>query len=143
MIDLIVFNVGNNRYALNIENIQRIIQMVELTEIPNGSDFIDGMISYENNIVKVLNFRKLIGLDAYEDEEKSLDDSSLKLLFYENKSEKFAIKVDSIEDIAHVGESKIMNLKDEESGSKYLELWGIVDINNILINVIKTIKIPS
>ncbi|WP_372999194.1 chemotaxis protein CheW [Sulfurimonas sp.] len=143
MMDLIVFNVGSSRYALNIENIQRIIQIVELTEIPNAHDLIDGMMSYENSVVKVLNFRKVIGLPPHEDENKNVEDSSLKLLFYESGSGNFAIKVDSIDDIAHVEESQIMNSDEEQSISKYLELSGVLDLDGVLINVIKTLKIPS
>jgi two-component system, chemotaxis family, chemotaxis protein CheV len=143
MMDLIVFNVGSSRYALNIENIQRIIQIVELTEIPNAHDLIDGMMSYENSVIKVLNFRKVIGLPPHEDENKDIEDSSLKLLFYENGSEHFAIKVDSINDIAHVEDSQIMNSDEEQSISEYLELSGILDLDGVLINVIKTLKIPS
>ncbi|MDA3908632.1 MAG: chemotaxis protein CheW [Sulfurimonas sp.] len=143
MIDLIVFNVGSSRYALNIENIQRIIQMVELTEIPNAHDLIDGMMSYENSVVKVLNFRKVIGLPPHEDENKDLENSSLKLLFYENGSKRFAIKVDSIDDIVHIEDSQIMNSDEEQSISEYLELSGVLDLEGVLINVIKTLKIPS
>ncbi|WP_294965212.1 chemotaxis protein CheW [Sulfurimonas sp.] len=143
MMDLIVFNVGSSRYALNIENIQRIIQIVELTEIPSAHELIDGMISYENSVVKVLNFRKVIGLAPHEDENKKLEDSSLKLLFYENGAEHFAIKVDSIDDIVHVEDTQIMNSTEEKSISEYLKLSGVLDIDGVLINVIKTLKIPS
>jgi len=143
MIDLIVFNVGSSHYSLNIENIQRIIQVVELTEIPNAHDMVDGMMSYENSVVKVLNFRKLIGLQPHEDESKDVEDSSLKLLFYENGSENFAIKVDSIDDIAHIEESQIMNSDEKQERSEFLELSGVLDLDGVLINVIKTIKIPS
>ena len=141
--DLIVFNVGSSRYALNIENIQRIIQIVELTEIPSAHDLIDGMMSYENSVIKVLNFRKVIGLPPHEDEGKDIEDSSLKLLFYENGDDHFAIKVDSIDDIAHVEDSQVMNSDEEQSISEYLELSGILDLDGVLINVIKTLKIPS
>ena len=143
MIDLIVFNVGSSRYALNIENIQRIIQIVELTEIPSAHDLIDGMMSFENSVVKVLNFRKVIGLPPHEDENRDVEESSLKLLFYENASDNFAIKVDSIDDIVHVEESQIMNGDEEQKISEYLELSGVLDIDGVLINVIKTLKIPS
>jgi len=143
MMDLIVFNVGSSHYALDIENIQRIIQIVELTEIPNAHDLIDGMMSYESSVIKVLNFRKVIGLPPHEDENKDVEDSSLKLLFYENGTEHFAIKVDSIDDIAHIEESQIMNSDEEQSISEYLELSGILDLDGVLINVIKTLKIPS
>ncbi len=72
MTDLIVFSVGNNHYALNIENVQRIIQASELTDIPNSHELIDGMMSYEDSVIKVVSFRKLIGLTAYEEELKKL-----------------------------------------------------------------------
>lgn len=72
MIDLIVFRIGINRYAINIENIQRIIQAESLTNIPNSNIFIDGMMSHEKKVIKVLNFRKLIGMDSYDEELKTL-----------------------------------------------------------------------
>ena len=143
MIDLIVFNVGSSHYALNIENIKRIIQIVELTEMPNAHDLVDGMMSYENSVIKVLNFRKVIGLPPHEDEGKKIEDSSLKLLFYENGSDNFAIKVDSIDDIVHVKEQEIMNKDEEQNISEFLELSGVLDLDGVLINVIKTLKIPN
>jgi len=72
-----------------------------------------------------------------------VEDSSLKLLFYENGSENFAIKVDSIDDIAHIEESQIMNSDEKQERSEFLELSGVLDLDGVLINVIKTIKIPS
>ncbi len=68
MIDLIVFRIGTNKYAINIENIQRIIQSVSLTNIPNSNSFIDGMMSHEEKVIKVLSFRKLIGMASYNEE---------------------------------------------------------------------------
>lgn len=72
MIDLIVFRIGTNKYAINIENIQRIIQAVSLTNIPNSNNLIDGMMSHEERVIKVLNFRKLIGMQSYDDELSTL-----------------------------------------------------------------------
>ena len=68
MTDLIVFSIGTNKYAINIENIQRIIQAVSLTNIPNANNFIDGMMSHEEKVIKVLSFRKLIGMPSYNEE---------------------------------------------------------------------------
>ena len=113
MIDLIVFSVQNNRYALNIENVQRIIQAVELTSIPNAHEYIDGMMSYEDSVIKVLNFRKLINLPLHVEDTIPTEDFSQKFLFYENENKIFAIKVDSIDDISHVKESDIMNSEED------------------------------
>ena len=254
MIDLIVFSVGDNRYAMNIENVQRIIQATELTNIPNAHKDIDGMMSYEDKVIKVLNFRKLIHMQTYEDELKSLfttlkqghadwvgslrksietgceftktlnphacglgkwidsftayDDhvvlvlnelteyhkqlhitggvaleaykadkeealrilnedimsiyehtmgaldtfvkeldlvanSLQKLIIYENDATPFAIKVDTIEDIAHVTEDTLINSKSESEVNEFLELDGVLDLKGVLINVIKTVKLPK
>jgi len=254
MIDLIVFSVDNNKYALNIENVQRIIQSVELTLIPNIHPYIDGMMSYEDSVIKILNFRKLIGLPTYNDElvvlftrlkeahqewvnelkssikngkefskttdpnicelgkwlndfnsyddkvsevlkdlinnhnklhqlgkhalevyeydkqeakniiDISLDDvfnntmgdmdifiyelekvsnSLQKLIFYENDGSNFAVKVDKIEDIAHIQESDIMSGDEDVSNNDFLNFEGILDLNGVLINIIKTIKLPD
>lgn len=254
MIDLIVFGVGSNRYAMNIENIQRIIQANHLTSIPNAHPYIDGMMSHEDSVIKVMSFRKLINYASYEDElkalfkelknthkdwldalkvsvdtgstfEKTTDphicelgkwidgftsyddrvsevlsqlvgyhkelhlkgaevceikkndieqarqifdidinniynhtmdaldtfvqelggvaDSLQKLLICETNEKKFAIKVDTIEDIAHVEESDIMVSDSDQKSSEFLELEGILDLNGVLINIIKTIKLPN
>jgi chemotaxis signal transduction protein len=253
MADLIVFSVGSNKYALDIENIQRIIQASELTNIPNAHPLIDGMLSHEEKVIKVLNFRKLINIQSYDEElralfsklkdahqewidslkhavennasftkttdahkcelgiwldsfnsyddrvsailkdlmsnhktlhesggdvlaiaknnkEKALDilntqiydnftntmgdidtfiaeldkvaNSLQKLIIYENSGKVFAIKVDKIEDIAHIEEGQIIQSNDEDNLSEFLELNGVLELDHILINVIKSIKIP-
>ncbi len=143
MIDLIVFSVASNKYALNIENIQRIIQATELTDIPNSHECIDGMMSHENGVIKILNFRKLIGLEVHEEDTKEVDEYTQKFIIVEKKDISFAIKVDLIEDIAHIEESDIMLSDNEDNENKFLELEGILDLDGVLINVIKTVNLPS
>jgi len=254
MIDLIVFSVGENKYALNIENVQRIIQSETLTNIPNSHSHIEGMMSYEDKVIKVLSFRRLISLKTYENElialfislkkaheewvntlkisietgieftktldphacglgkwidsftayddqvigiltelsdyhkqlhltggvalsknktnkeeslrilhedietiykytmdalDKFIDELDLvanslqKLIIYDNNGAVFAIKVDKIEDIAHVQESEFINTGDDHDVNDFLELEGVLDLQNILINVIKTVVLPK
>ena len=143
MISLIIFSVGNSRYSLNIDNIQRIIQAKGLTDIPNSHEYIEGMMSHEDGVIKVLNFRKLIGLPAHEEDSLEVDELSQKFIIFEKESLCFAIKVDSIEDIAHIEESSIMSSEQEVDGSEFLELQGVLELDGVLINVIKTVSLPS
>ncbi len=254
MIDLIVFSVGDNKYAMNIENVQRIIQVETLTSMPNVHKYVDGMMSYEDKVIKVLSFRKLIGMQTYSSElselfaslretheewmdelrisietgesfhktfdphacnlgkwidsftayddhvvevlkelveyhkqlytlggvayemrlqekEKALEilnveltniyhhtmgtlelftkeldivaDSLQKLLIYDNSDMLFAIKVDIIDDIAHVEESDFISSHNENDSSDFLELEGILDLDSVLINVIKTVSLAK
>ena len=254
MTDLIVFSVGDNKYAMNIENVQRIIQSEALTNIPNAHKFIDGMMSYEEKVIKVLNFRNVINMPSYDVELEKLfsklmnahelwieelrravedgvsftkttdphicelgqwldvfnsyDDevsavlkdlmehhkllhtsgeealalykqdpeaakklvsteiydtynhtmgdlklfvgnlclvanSLQKLIIYDNNGALFAIKVDTIEDIAHIQESEFKNTTNENEENEFLELEGVLDMDGVLINVIKTVNLPK
>lgn len=254
MTDLIIFNVKENRYALNIENIQRIIQAQELTPIPNAHPYVEGMMSYEERVIKVVSFRKMVNMESYEEELKSLfttlkgqhkewidalkhsvanhvqfqkttdphqcdlgkwldnftsyDDniseilkglnqnhkalhksaetilevntshpekaealvntqahmyyertmgavdvftqefetvanSLQKLLIYQNEEALFAIKVDAIVDIAHIDASTIKEPEESNKVSEFLELEGIIELNDVLVNVIKEVSLPQ
>jgi len=254
MKDLIVFKVGNNRYALNIENIQRIIQATDLIDIPNAHHLIDGMLSYESDVIKVVNFRKLIGIQRYKEELETLflrlkdahqswidglrqsvdrgasftgtldphkcelglwldnfnsyDDrvtailkdliknhkdlhvygsdvlrlkeldtkqasdminkeiydsfshtmsdmdifiseldkvanSLQKFIIYEDDVDTFAIKVDVIEDIAHIEDKDLISTNENNNRNEFLNLNGILDLKGVLINVIETVKLPN
>ena len=254
MADLIVFSVGSNKYALDIEHVQRIIQSQELTNIPNAHKLVDGIMSYEESVLKVVSFRNLIGLQSYkaelqelfeklkkghglwvddlkhsletgkkftkttnprmcelglwidsftsyddrvtevlstlvayhkqlhtrggdalelylEDKEAALKifnveiltmyehtmgalstfmeeldtvaNSLQKMLIYENNEKLFAIRVDTIEDIAHIEEGQIISSSEDDKQCDFLDLEGVLDIDGVLINVIKSVKLPS
>jgi len=66
MRSLIIFKVENNRYAINIDSIERIMQAQTLTPQAGSSAIIDGVMSYQDNVIKIVNFRKMIGLEKFE-----------------------------------------------------------------------------
>lgn len=142
MIDLIVFNVANNMYALSIENVIRISELRELTKIPNSHKFIDGIMSFEQKSVKVLSFRKLVGLDVHQEDIEDKAEKEQKMIFFKNQDNTFAIKVDGIRDIAHIEESDIM-VSNEDNKSEFLDIKGVIDINGKLINVIEDLRLPK
>ena len=253
MIDLIIFNIQDSYYAVDIENIQRIVQSGELTKVPNAHPLIDGMMSFEDQIIKIVNFRKMLNFQTYDEElndkfielkgqhkswvealkqtahtgaefhktsnphmcelgkwldsftsyddhvsailkelnrhhkqlhqsanevvhlgEESLEESikyfekdvmkiyehtmgaidtfiaefdivaaSLqKLLLYHGDTGSFAIKVDSIVDIAHIEDEEIKKSNEGSARNEFLELSGVLEFDNKLINVINSIKIP-
>ena len=83
-------------------------------------------------------------LDTFIAQFDTVANSLQKLLIYENETDTFAIKVDGIEDIAHIEESEIKRGVDEESDvDGLLELEGVLDLDGVLINVIKTLNLPK
>ncbi len=68
MQEYIVFTVASNRYGIAIDTIERIVNVPRVTPIPEAHRAVDGMISHEGRVIKVLNFRRLSGLPTYEEE---------------------------------------------------------------------------
>lgn len=78
MEDYIVFTVAGNYYAINVASVERITQILPLTAIPNSHPCIEGMISYERRVTKVVNFRKMTDLPTYEAELSGMFDEMKK-----------------------------------------------------------------
>jgi purine-binding chemotaxis protein CheW len=59
---LMAFRLGNQTYALPIEPIVRIIEMVTITPIPKVSRMVEGVINVQGKAVLVINLRRQFGL---------------------------------------------------------------------------------
>lgn len=66
MLSFIVFKVECNLYAINLELIQRIVEASKCKRIPNSSPVLDGVISFEGDVIKILNYRQMVGLQTLE-----------------------------------------------------------------------------
>lgn len=70
MKSFVVFKVLGQLYGIDIDFVKRILPSQFLTNMPDEGAHIAGMFQYENEITKVLSFRKVIGQDSYEEQLK-------------------------------------------------------------------------
>lgn len=68
MKSFVIFSVLGQNYGIDIESVKRILPAQELTEVPDVDEHIEGMFQYEENVIKVLSFRKAIGQNSYEEQ---------------------------------------------------------------------------
>ncbi|MBM3299840.1 MAG: purine-binding chemotaxis protein CheW [Deltaproteobacteria bacterium] len=67
VVQMISFTVGTERFGVEILDVQEIIMMSEITEIPNSPEFVEGVINLRGNIIPVLDLRKRLRLRGYRD----------------------------------------------------------------------------
>lgn len=72
MKSFVVFSVLDQDFAIDIECVQRILPAQPLTKMPEEGEHIDGMFQYEDEILKVVSFRHLIGEKSYAQELREL-----------------------------------------------------------------------
>lgn len=59
---LITFQLGGQTYALPIEPVVQIVEMVSVTTIPNVKQTVEGVINYHGTIIPVINLGRQLGL---------------------------------------------------------------------------------
>jgi purine-binding chemotaxis protein CheW len=61
-IDIVEFELGGERYALDIQLVREIVEMMQITPIPRAPPFISGVINLRGEITNIMNLNTLLGL---------------------------------------------------------------------------------
>ncbi|PIU65138.1 MAG: chemotaxis protein CheW, partial [Armatimonadetes bacterium CG07_land_8_20_14_0_80_40_9] len=78
-LQLVSFFLGGEEYALNSKLVQQIIELREITPIPQSPDFMEGVIDLRGEIIPIINLHLRLGL-----EKKPLDEKS-RIIIIESK----------------------------------------------------------
>lgn len=70
-IQFVTFTISNNIFAIDIQNVQGINRLVEVTKLPNSLPFIEGIINLRGNIIPLINLSKRLGFDHNESEKQN------------------------------------------------------------------------
>lgn len=68
MTSFVIFKILNELYGIDIEGVKRILPSQFLTAMPDEDTHIEGMFTYEGEIIKVMSFRKMIGVTNYDEQ---------------------------------------------------------------------------
>lgn len=83
--NFVVFSIANQRYALNLESVRRIVRAVEVTPLPDAPEPILGVIDVQGQVIPVVDTRRRLGLPCREielsDQFIIVQDSDLTLAF--------------------------------------------------------------
>ena len=112
---IVVFQVNNQSYGLDIQEINEIIRMQEITSIPNTDDYMEGIANLRGSIYSILNGRLLLGLPK----EQDMSESKI-MVFAEGK---IGMVVDHVTEILSVEEDEQKTFK----GMSGLESLGYID----------------
>ena len=63
---LVVFELANEQYGLDIASVESIIKMQPITRMPQTPDFIEGVSNLRGYVLPVIDLRKRFGLTAVE-----------------------------------------------------------------------------
>lgn len=66
----VTFYLAEEKYAIDIMETQEIIQMMNITPIPNALNFVEGVINLRGTIIPIINLKKRFQLASQEKEDE-------------------------------------------------------------------------
>lgn len=100
-LEVLVFQLGNERYGMDIHRIVEIIRFVEPTRVPHTVAFLDGIISLRGRMIPVINGRKRMGHDP------RLPDKKSRIIVLNDNSEYQGILVDAATQVVHLPKKNV------------------------------------
>jgi purine-binding chemotaxis protein CheW len=66
VLQLVSFNIGQEEFGLDIQRIQEINRMVDITHVPNSPEFVSGVINLRGKVIPIIDLRKRFGFPQKE-----------------------------------------------------------------------------
>jgi purine-binding chemotaxis protein CheW len=136
-VQVIVFNLGEERYGVEISQVREIIKPSQITRIPNAPGFVEGVINLRGQITTIINLRKRFGMES-----KDVDVNT-RIIVVEYKDAVIGMMVDTVNEVKYLPSSDIEELPNiitSRNEAKFLKGVGklpdglliLIDLNKVL-----------
>jgi purine-binding chemotaxis protein CheW len=61
---LVTYLIGHEEYGFSIQTVQEILRVSKITEVPDAPPFVMGLLSLRNNLLPIVDLRKLFGMSS-------------------------------------------------------------------------------
>jgi purine-binding chemotaxis protein CheW len=100
-VQLVVFELGEERFGVEIDRVHEIIRRPEVTQVPRAPEFVEGVINLRGRIVPVVSLRRRFGLPTAE------TTRATRVGVVEVAGSTIGVVVDAVAEVARVSEASI------------------------------------
>jgi purine-binding chemotaxis protein CheW len=122
---LVVFTLDENRYALRLPQVERVVRVVEITPLPRAPEIVLGVIDVGGEVIPVVNIRQRFGLRP---SPRKLSDQ---LVIARTSKRRLALVADMVTEMIAVGDDRWVSLAEVVPGLEHVE--GIAKLEDGLI----------
>jgi purine-binding chemotaxis protein CheW len=125
----VTFSLGNEEYAISINNVPGIVKFQKITELPNTPKYVIGVINLRGKIIPVFDLRLRFGL------EKAKYDGFTVIIITEIQSKTMGIIVDKVNDVITLKNDQILPADNFSTTvtSEYIMSIGRVEEDHLII----------
>ena len=132
---LVVFTLDDQKYALYLPAVERVVSAVEITLLPKAPDIVLGVINFQGTVIPVVNIRKRFGLP-----EREIDLSD-QFIIAKTSRKTVALVVDTVDEVIEPASVKVINTEKITSRIEYID--GVIKLEDGMILIFDLDKFLS
>lgn len=100
-VQMVVFRLADEEYAVPITQVQEINRMTEVTRVPRTPEYVEGIINLRGRVIPVIDLKKRFGLASRE------RGAETRIVVVEVRGETVGMVVDAVTEVLHLDGSDI------------------------------------
>ncbi|HPA93446.1 MAG TPA: chemotaxis protein CheW [Petrotogaceae bacterium] len=136
MVDVLSFEINNQEFAVEVEYVEIVYDMVEIRPVPNSKKFIEGLINLRGRIVPVVDITKILNVSLGQEHKFS------NILILKINEEEIGIFVDEVKNVLSVDQNTLENISSKNEIYRD-KSKGVIKINNRLIVFLNIAELMS
>lgn len=133
-LEIVMFNIGEGLYGINVLKVREIVNALEVTSIPNAHPNVEGVIRLREEVLPVVNLAQVLAIPESEDPSKD------KFIIAELNQIKIAFRVHDVSRIYRISWEQIEKPSDISSGQEAYAI-GIIKLDDLISILIDFEKI--
>ena len=128
---IVVFKLGDEHFAVETEKVQGINDMMEVTRVPKSPKYIKGLINLRGSIKSLVDINLLLNL-------KTVNEPNT-IIILKVQEEEIGITVDEVEEVLDIDEKEIQKLENSNTGANNVNsqyIRGIINVEGKLLTII-------
>jgi purine-binding chemotaxis protein CheW len=138
---IISFKLETEEFAMDIMNVQEILRLRDITDVPKSPDFLLGIMKLRENIIPVIDIKALLGLrydtgellfkEKFSEDSDYYDETDMRRIVVLNIGETVAaILVDAVFEVLRISEKLIEPFPHSGDKDKYQYAKGVCKLDN-------------
>ncbi|MBP6177748.1 MAG: chemotaxis protein CheW [Anaerolineales bacterium] len=132
---LVVFELANEFYGINIALVESIIKVQAITQLPQTPNYVKGVTNLRGSVLPVIDLRTRFALETKEDTRQT------RIIIVTMGSVKVGVVVDGVSEVLRISDESIEPLPPLVNSVDSAFLKGIVRLENRLIILLELSKV--
>lgn len=122
---IVVFTLGNEKFALETRLVHGIEKMMSITKIPTAPYYIRGLANLRGNIISIIDLKAYLNMDNVKEEEN--------IIIIEVNDERIGIMVDSVHEVVEITPDMLEKVNDNPAG----HIKGVINFKEYIVTLLE------